>query len=81
MQEGGCALTELDETKPGVVPREAKQPGEALPVKWDWVEHSIWTERMLEALMKGVKGGIWFSLIILSAGQISCFGIMGFSAS
>jgi len=32
-------------------------------VKWDWVEHSIWTERMLEALVKGVKGGVWFSLI------------------
>jgi RNA-directed DNA polymerase len=43
--------------------KEAKQPGETLPEKWDWVEHSIWTERMLEALMKGVKGGVWFSLI------------------
>jgi len=32
-------------------------------VKWDWVDHSIWTERMLEALEKGVKGGVWFSLI------------------
>jgi RNA-directed DNA polymerase len=30
---------------------------------WDWVERSIWTERMLEALEKGVKGGVWFSLI------------------
>ncbi len=45
-------MTELDETKPGAVLREAKQPGEALPVKWDWVEYSIWTERMLEALKK-----------------------------
>lgn len=53
----------LDEAKPGVVLKEAKQPGETLPVKWDWVEHSIWTERMLEALVKGVKGGVWFSLI------------------
>jgi RNA-directed DNA polymerase len=43
--------------------KEAKQPGETRPVKWDWVEHSIWTERMLEALVKGVKGGVWFSLI------------------
>ena len=56
-------MTELAETKPGAVLKEAKQPGEALPVKWDWVEHSIWTERMLEALVKGVKGGVWFSLI------------------
>ena len=29
----------------------------------DWVERTIWTDRMLEALAKGVKGGIWsFSL-------------------
>ena len=29
----------------------------------DWVEASIWTERMLAALANGVKGGKWFSLI------------------
>jgi RNA-directed DNA polymerase len=27
------------------------------------VERSVWTERMLEALEKGVKGDVWFSLI------------------
>lgn len=30
---------------------------------WSWVEASIWTERMLAALEKGVRGGKWFSLI------------------
>jgi RNA-directed DNA polymerase len=55
-------LDGLKENKPGKV-SETKQPGEALLEKWDWVERSIWTERMLEALMKGVKGGVWFSLI------------------
>ncbi|MDP2853842.1 MAG: hypothetical protein Q8O28_06315 [Smithellaceae bacterium] len=29
----------------------------------DWVERSVWTDRMLEALDKGVKGEVWFSLI------------------
>lgn len=29
----------------------------------NWVEASIWTERMLAALENGVKGGKWFSLI------------------
>ncbi len=53
----------VDETKPGAVLKEAKQPGEIHSKKWEWVEHSIWTERMLEALEKGVKGGVWFSLI------------------
>jgi len=56
-------VAEADEGKPGAVLKEAKQPGEALPVKWDWVERSIWTERMLEALVRGLKGGAWFSLI------------------
>jgi len=66
--------------------KEAKQPGETLPARWNWVERSIWTERMLEALVEGVKGGVWFSLIdkvvdmIISAGQISSFGNTGFLA-
>ena len=41
----------------------AKQAGETLSRKWEWVERSIWTDRMLEALDQGVKGGVWFSLI------------------
>ena len=39
------------------------QAGEALSSRWEWVERAVWTERMLEALEKGVKGGVWFSLI------------------
>jgi len=45
------------------VSEETKQTGETRPTEWDWVERSVWTERMLEALEKGVKGGVWFSLI------------------
>jgi RNA-directed DNA polymerase len=45
------------------VPEGAIQAGEANPKDWDWVERHVWTERMLEALVKGVKGGVWFSLI------------------
>lgn len=30
---------------------------------WDWVEPTVWSPRMLEALEKGVKGGTWYSLI------------------
>jgi len=51
----------LEETPAGV-PSEAKQAGE-IRVRWPWVEPSVWTERMLTALEKGVKGGQWFSLI------------------
>jgi hypothetical protein len=49
------------EKVPVAVPETAKQTGEARPL--DWVERSIWTDRMLEALEKGVKGDVWFSLI------------------
>lgn len=39
----------------------------ALPTKlsdqWGWVERSVWNQRMLNTLERGVKGGKWFSLI------------------
>jgi hypothetical protein len=43
------------------VPETAKQGAEARD--WSWVEASVWTERMVSALVNGVKGGCWFSLI------------------
>jgi RNA-directed DNA polymerase len=48
--------------QPAAVPNAAKQAGSA-PDPWGWVEPSVWTDRMLAALDKGVKGGVWFSLI------------------
>lgn len=50
------------ENKPAEVPETAKQAGEIL-VRWDWVEPKVWTERMLTALERGVKGSKWFSLV------------------
>jgi Retron-type reverse transcriptase len=41
---------------------KAKQKSETQNPKWDWVETSIWTDRMLATLDNGVKGGKWFSL-------------------
>src|SRR5262245_14468863 len=41
---------------------EAKQSREVQP-KWEWTEASVWTERMLATLERGIKGGKWFSLI------------------
>lgn len=34
-----------------------------IPPQWGWTEPSVWTERMLDALVKGVQGGKWYSLI------------------
>jgi RNA-directed DNA polymerase len=44
---------------------EAKQGAETPPPSrnWTWVEAEVWTERMLSALVNGVKGGKWYSLI------------------
>lgn len=50
------------EGQPTSVPDAAKQVGEARG-RWPWAEPSVWTERMLTTLEKGVKGGKWFSLI------------------
>jgi len=41
----------------------AKQGTEARDREWLWVEASIWTERMVSALVNGVKGERWYSLI------------------
>lgn len=41
----------------------SKQAASNRPEGWDWVDRTIWTERMLAALGNGVRGGKWFSLI------------------
>lgn len=50
------------EEAPKSVPLAATQFGYD-PLRWSWVEPSVWTQRMLTALEQGVKGGCWFSLI------------------
>jgi len=52
--------TQLQINLPGVP--KAKQ-GREVPPHWEWTEASVWTERMLAALERGVKGGKWFSLM------------------
>jgi len=52
------SITSADPAKRGAETLEA----EGLPV-WSWVEASVWTERMVSALVNGVKGGRWYSLI------------------
>ena len=44
------------------VPVGAKQGAET-GGDWSWVEASIWTERMVSALVNGVEGGKWYSLM------------------
>lgn len=52
------------EERPSEVGETPKQDGEVqIRERWRWTEPSVWTERMLTALEKGVKGGKWFSLV------------------
>ena len=50
------------ERRPAIVPARDKQAGEAQRRR-AWAEPVVWTERMLTALERGVKGNRWFSLI------------------
>jgi RNA-directed DNA polymerase len=56
-------MTKTKELTPAKVPA-AKQAG-AITVRddWTWTKPWIWTNCMLTALVNGVKGGKWFSLI------------------
>jgi RNA-directed DNA polymerase len=44
-------------------PQGTTQETEARPPDWRWAEASIWTERMVLALVNGVKEGKWYSLM------------------
>ena len=45
---------------PGVP--QAKQGREVAP-QWAWTEASVWTQRMVATLERGIKGGKWYSLM------------------
>ena len=51
--------TQLQIHLPGVP--KAKQ-GREVPQRWEWAEASVWTERMVATLERGIKGGKWYSL-------------------
>src|ERR1051325_8413343 len=58
----GCVKQGRADQPLSTVPKQAKRGREVAP-QWAWTEPSVWTERMLDALEEGVKGGRWYSLI------------------
>jgi len=50
------------EPTPAPVPLGATPAGD-IPPAWAWVEPAVWTPRMVTALLAGVKGGVWFTLM------------------
>ena len=56
--------TKATEQVESTVSEKTRQETEAQAAyKWLWVEAAVWTVRMLAALVNGVKGGKWFSLM------------------
>ena len=53
-QSFGVTMESKQETETQSRPREDR---------WKWVEENIWSDNMLTALVNGVKGNKWFSLI------------------
>jgi RNA-directed DNA polymerase len=50
-------------TGPSADAQSAAMPAGEIALRWKWVERSVWTDRMLMALERGVKGGRWYSLM------------------
>lgn len=61
-QGGGNVTDRTKEEEPAIVSTTTTQAGDIL-ARWAWVDPTVWTERMLTALERGVKGGKWFSVI------------------
>jgi hypothetical protein len=53
----GGARPEMRQGTVSAVPGKAKPGTDDRGPRWAWAEASIWTERMVSALVSGVKGG------------------------
>ena len=65
MQESGSAkaMTNDETNRPAIVtgPNQPKQAGDIYE-RWPWIEHSVWTERMLVRLETSEPTTVWFGL-------------------
>ena len=52
-----------DGKTPAAVPARATRAGQADAPERSYADPTVWTERMLTALVEGVKGGKWYSLM------------------
>src|SRR5690349_18755343 len=55
----------IAEKSPTRVPAGANHDGTTpgREIRWTWVEPTVWTPRMVQALENGVKGNVWHSLM------------------
>jgi RNA-directed DNA polymerase len=58
-----CATRQESTGSADAARRGAEALEEDLPAEWRWVEATVWTKRMVSALVNGVRGGRWYSLM------------------
>jgi RNA-directed DNA polymerase len=61
MQGGECEMAKRADPKPATVPFGATPAGQPATVR-EWANRHVWTDRMLDALHTGVRGGKWHAL-------------------
>ena len=65
MQESGSVRAMTDDQKAGPArvtgPKQPKQAGD-IHERWWWIEHGVWTERMLTRLEQSEPTTVWFGL-------------------
>jgi len=65
-------MTKRTDPKPATVPFGATPAGQPPTVK-EWANRIVWTERMLDALPLGVRGGKWHTLIDKVYGSLNLY--------
>src|SRR4029434_1473645 len=55
-------MSDAKEFQLEAVPARARRARET-PTPWGWVEPTVWTKRMLTALIAAVNAGVWYSLM------------------
>jgi hypothetical protein len=63
-------MTKRTDPKPATVPFGATPAGQPPTVK-EWANRIVWTERMLDALPSGVRGGKWPNVYFADHGLYS----------
>ena len=56
-------ISQLDDLLTVPMAKQCREVQPMRPSRWGWTEASVWTERMLATLERGIKGGRWFSLM------------------
>lgn len=54
-------MTKRTDERPATVPFAATPAGQPLSIA-EWANRAVWTDRMLDALQRGVRGGRWHTL-------------------